>query len=128
MLGALAMSPFALFLGSPPHVSHTAPVTGRVTYSGRPFGDATICLDSNGQHSACALIQPDGSFRVVSMTWVDEGALPGHYRAHIYTHSKGPKFPSKYGNPRTSGIELDVAPGWNHFHIDLASSPDDPSR
>jgi hypothetical protein len=127
-LGAVAMAPIALCLGSPPEISRTAPVTGRVTCSGHPIGDATICLDANGQHSACALLQPDGSFRVIGTMWVDEGALPGRYHAHLYTHSKGPKIPPKYGDPKTSGIELHVVPGWNDFRIDLASSPNDPSR
>jgi hypothetical protein len=25
----------------------------------------------------------------------------------------------KYGDPRASGLEVDVAPGWNHFDVDL---------
>jgi hypothetical protein len=126
MLGAVAMSPFALCFDPPVRVVHNAPVTGSVTYAGRPFNDATICLDMNGQHSAYALLQADGSFRVISMTWIDDGALPGRYRAHLYTHLHGPKFPSKYRDTQTSGIELDVAPGWNHFLIDLQDSPGDP--
>src|SRR5947209_6282686 len=124
-LTAVAMAPFTLFLGSPTEVSPTVPVTGRIIYSGRPLNDATICLDADGQHSASALLQPDGSFRVVSMTWIDEGAAPGRYHAHLYTREGGPKFPSRYGDPRTSGIQLNVAPGWNHFQIDLASPSSD---
>jgi hypothetical protein len=128
MLGAVAMTPFALCLDSPARLSRTAPVTGRVTYSGRPLYDATICLDTDGHHSAYAPLQADGSFRLINMTSMDGGAVPGRYHAHLYTHSKGPKFPSKYRDPETSGIELRVVPGWNDFRIDLSSSPGDPSR
>ena len=128
MFGAVAMSPFVVFLGSPPPILDNVPVTGRVTWSGRPLGDSTICLDADGQHSASALLQSDGTFRVFRMTGIAERPSPGRYQAHLYTHADGPKFHSKYRDPRTSGIELEVAPGWNHFHIDLASSPSDPSH
>lgn len=128
MLGAVAMSPFALCLDVPVPISRTVPVTGRVTYSGRPLDDAIICLDAGDAHTAYAPLQPDGSFRVVGMTWGDDGALPGRYRAHVYTHTNGPKFPSKYGDTKTSGIELDVVPGWNDFQIELHPSADDSPR
>jgi hypothetical protein len=128
MLGAVAMSPFALCLDSPARVSGMVPITGRVTYAGRPLGDAIMCLDRNDLHVAFAPLQADGSFRVVGMSWDEEGALPGRYCAHMYTHTGGPKFPSRYGDPRTSGIELDVEPGWNHFHISMQDSPGEPPR
>ncbi len=128
MLGAVAMSPFALCLDMPVPISHTAPVTGRVTYGGRPLGDAIICLDSGDLHVAYGNIQSDGSFRVVGMSWMDVGALPGRYRAHVYTHLNGPKFPSRYSDPITSEIELVVVPGWNDFHIELHDSEGDTPR
>jgi hypothetical protein len=128
MLGAVAMAPFTLYLDLPARVSGPVPVTGRVTCSGRPLIDTTICLDRGGLHSAYAQIRADGSFRVINMTLDEDGALPGRYHAHLYTHSRGPEFPSKYRDTETSGIELDVAPGWNHFYIDLSGSPDDSPR
>lgn len=119
MLGAVALWPFALCIDPPSGATSTVPVTGHVTYSGHPLSDATICLDSGGDHTAYASLQPDGSFHVASMTWTDAGAMPGHYRAHVYTHANGPTFPAKYWSSKTSGIELDVAPGWNDFRIEL---------
>jgi hypothetical protein len=53
------------------------------------------------------------------MTWVDRGTLPGHYRAHLYTHDQGPALPGKFRSPDTSGVEVEVAPGWNDFDIEL---------
>jgi hypothetical protein len=123
MLGAVAMTPFAMYFDSPAPMSKTVPVTGRVTCSGRPLPDTILCLDRNGGHSAYAPLEADGKFRILNMNWTEEGATPGKYRAHLFTHSSGPEFPAKYRDPETSGIELDVTTGWNHFDIDLQQSP-----
>jgi hypothetical protein len=119
ILGAAALSPFALAFGSAPREGHLSPVTGRVTFSGRPVSDMTICLDSGGQHFAYGSLNDDGTFRLCNMTVLDLGAMPGHYHAHLYTHAGGPELPAKFRNPETSGIEVDVASGWNDFRIDL---------
>ena len=111
-LAAFAMAPFTLFLGSPTEVSHTVPVTGRVRYSGRPLNDATICLDVDGQHSAYAMLEPDGSFRVVSMTWIDEGVAGPLSCASLHARER-PEIPFEIwrspdvGDParRRSGLE-----------------------
>lgn len=118
-LGFVALSPFALCIDPPIPKVQTAPVTGRVTYSGRPLNDMTLCIDEGGLHSAYALLQTDGSFRLINQNLIAEGAMPGRYRAHLYTHDHGPKLPPRYGDPETSGIELEVVSGWNDFHIDL---------
>ncbi len=119
ILTALALSPFALVFGSPIDEGHLSPITGSVTFAGRPVQDMTICLDTDGHHAAYGPLQADGSFRLNNMTWIDEGATPGHYRAHLYTHQGGPELPAKYHDPETSGIEVNVASGWNDFRIDL---------
>jgi hypothetical protein len=128
MFGAVAMAPFALYFDAPRPVSHFVPVSGRVTCSGRPLNDATICLDRDGEHSAFGRLQADGSFRIANLSSVTGGALPGRYFVHLYTFSTPQTFPSRYGDPKTSGIELDVVPGWNAFHIDLSAAPGDPTR
>jgi hypothetical protein len=94
-------------------------LSGHVTYSGRPLDDTMICLDLRGEHSACGRVQSDGSFRLVNMTCLDPGAFPGRYRAHLFTVAHRPEYPSKYEKPETSDLDLDVAPGWNDFRIDL---------
>ncbi len=127
-LGAVAILPWSLCLDLPVSSFHPAVVTGRVTCSGRPLGDVTVCLDRDGQHSAYATLRADGSFRLVNMTLALDGALPGRYHAHLYTHAQGPLLPSKYRDPATSELVLDVGPGWNDFRIDLEPSPDDLRR
>jgi hypothetical protein len=119
ILTAVALSPFALVFGSAVDEVHLSPITGRVTFSGRPVREMTLCLDTDGHHAAYGTLQSDGTFRLSNMTWIDEGALPGHYRAHLYTYHGGPDLPAKYHDPATSGIEVDIASGWNDFRIDL---------
>lgn len=120
-LGALALSPFALTFsfGSLKDPLHLSPVTGRVTFAGRPVRDMTLCLDQDGHHAAFGLLQPDGSFRLSSLIWTDWGALPGRYHAHLFTYENGPVLPAKFRSPETSGIEIEIAPGWNDIQIDL---------
>ena len=53
------------------------------------------------------------------MNWVDGGAQPGLYHAHLYTRHDGPEIPAKYADPATSGIEINIASDWNDFNIEL---------
>lgn len=124
ILAALVLSPLTLALtfGSPREPEPvTSPVTGRLTIAGRPPGDIFICLDAGtaGNHEGFSWMHADGTFRIGNMRWFEGGVEPGHYRAHLYTMAGGPDIPEKYRDPKTSGIELDVAPGWNDFQIDL---------
>ena len=119
ILGIVALSPFAFCFDSPTIAARPSEVTGSITLAGRPASDMTICLDQGGAHVAYALLQADGTFHLNSMNWVEGGALPGIYHAHLYTHQHGPKIPAKYTDPATSGIEIDIASGWNDFNIEL---------
>jgi hypothetical protein len=120
ILIATALSPFALCFASTESTSVSlSPVTGRLTISGRPVNDMTICLDSGGVHCAFGALEGDGTFQLSNMRWVDGGAEPGLYHAHLYTRAGGAEIPTKYRNPATSGIEIDVAADWNDFRIDL---------
>lgn len=120
-LGALALSPFAFTLsfGSPEERLHPSPVTGRVSFAGRPVQDMTLCLDQDGRHAAFGLLRPDGSFALNTMGWAAQGALPGRYHAHLYTFENGPALPGKFHSPDTSGVEIEIAPGWNDLQIEL---------
>jgi hypothetical protein len=95
-------------------------VTGRVTCSGRPLNDVTICLDSpGGVHSAFGPLGSDGSFRLLSMSEGCAGASPGRYHAHLYSTSRASSLPDKYRNPGTSGLEIEIDSDWSDLHIDL---------
>ena len=120
VLTAAALSPFALcFASMESGGAHLSPVTGRVTISGRPASDMIICLDSGDLHCAFGALEADGTFQLNNMRWIEGGAEPGRYRAHLYTRAGGPEIPAKYGDPKTSGILIDVASDWNDFFIEL---------
>ena len=121
MLSAAALSPLAFGFGSglPTPLGGPSEATGRVTLEGCPVSDMILCLDLQGHHTAFARVGDDGTFRISSMTRLGTGAQPGRYRAHLFTHKDGPYLPSKYTDPATSGIEIEIASGWNDFRIDL---------
>jgi len=94
-------------------------VTGRVTYSGRPLAGGYICLSSeNGSVSAIGKLGSDGSFRL--QTGRDHlGALPGLYHAFLSVRKGGTALPSKFCDPRTSGLAVEIASDWCDLNIDL---------
>jgi hypothetical protein len=122
-LGIVAFSPFALCidLPSPNPTTNTSlsDVTGRVTYSGHPLNEVTICLDRGGVHSAFGALDSAGSFQLLNMNEGCPGAYRGHYQAHLYRHPEGPRLPEKYGKPETSGVEIDIDTDWSDLYIDL---------
>ena len=94
-------------------------VTGRVTCSGRALTGATIWLYSeSGNHTAVSKLGSDGSFRLLSMKG-RAGAVPGLYHAYLYSRKGGTSVPAKFSDPRTSGVEIEIASGWNDLNIDL---------
>jgi hypothetical protein len=120
VLGTAALSPFALYCFELPSPEATlSEVTGRVTYSGRPLNDMILCLDSGGVHSAFSALKSDGSFRLVNMKEGCTGAYRGRYHAHLYSHFTGPSLPAKYGDPKTSGVEIEIGTDWSDLSIDL---------
>jgi hypothetical protein len=118
-LVASAVFPLALCMGSPISSAPSTEVTGRVTLAHLPADDMILCLDAGGQHAAYAPLRSDGSFRLVSLARTRGGAEPGHYHAHLFPTKAGRQLASKYADPATSGIELDIASGWNDFQIEL---------
>ncbi len=44
----------------------------------------------------------------------------GHYFPDSqYTHRQGPTLPAKYGDPKTSGVEIEIDTDWSDLNIDL---------
>jgi hypothetical protein len=120
VLAIAAFSPFALCCFEFPSSKNSlSDVTGRVTYSGHPLNDMFLCLDSGGVHSAFSALKSDGSFRLLNMKEGSTGAYRGQYHAHLYSHSMGPSLPAKYGDPKTSGVEIVIGTDWCDLEIDL---------
>jgi hypothetical protein len=121
VIGIAAFSPFLLYLDDPA-VKNRKPlseVTGRVTYSGHPLSEVTICLDRGGDHAAFSSLSSDGSFRLRSMELNSTGAYRGRYHAHLYSNPNGPSLPAKFADPKTSGVEIEIDADWNDLNIDL---------
>ncbi len=118
-LGIATLTPFLFCLEAPaPHRQRQlSTVTGRVTYSGHPMNHMYICFDSDEGHSALGTLGNDGSFRLIS--YGEDGACPGRYRAHLYPFVNAPVVPARYKDSQTSGLEIDVASDWNYLNIDL---------
>jgi len=119
ILGIAAFFPLALCYQSLNPQVTLSDVTGRVTYSGRPLTGATIFLNSeSGNHIATGKLGSDGSFRLLSMKG-RVGAIPGLYHAYIFSRKGGTSLPAKFRDPRTSGLEIEIASGWSDWNIEL---------
>ena len=44
---------------------------------------------------------------------------PGRYHVFLYGRKGSTAVPEKFRDPRTSGVEMEIASGWNDFNIDL---------
>jgi hypothetical protein len=117
ILGIAAFSPLALcYELSNPRVT-LSDVTGRVTYPGHPLTGAAICLES-GNQTAIGTLESDGSFRLMCING-RVGAFPGLYHAYLCSPLGGPSLPAKFRDPRTSGLEIEIASDWTELNIDL---------
>jgi hypothetical protein len=116
-LGAVLV-PLALAesLGMGMAPAQVAPATGVVNLDGHSIGPVFICFDSD-DHRAHGWSGADGTFRLVS-AWGD-GVPPGKYRVHLASSPGGVSLPAKYQDAGTSGLDVEVAPGWNHYSFDL---------
>jgi hypothetical protein len=111
----------------------TYPVTGKVSYQGKPLPLGVVMFISKTGPAAAANIGPDGTYRL--------DAVPGKHRVSVVAMPKqqgrpdpnveggidttgfpAPKslIPEKYNEYSTSGIEVEVKPdGENQIDIEL---------
>jgi hypothetical protein len=101
------------------------PVSGKVTYQGKPPAGALIVLhaqnvDDTSGVAPSGVVKNDGSF-AITVYEPDDGAPPGEYVATIQWRKMvngpggsgaGPNvFPTTYANPKTSPIKVTVGNG-----------------
>ncbi|MCH2118552.1 MAG: hypothetical protein MK161_12715 [Pirellulales bacterium] len=101
-------------------------VKGQVTFKGNPLQFGTVMFQPTSGQPAVGDIQTDGTFRL-STSPQGDGLLPGGYQVRVICFesdrpgSKPPVaqelptrgvslIPLKYGEYRTSGIEIEVTP------------------
>ncbi len=108
-----------------------APVTGKVTYEGKPLpGRAVIHFMSEGGFGSSCELQPDGTFRLGSE--YGKGILPGNYKVSIAPPIPSPLdtkaavqptyyyIPQKYRDFGTSDLTAEItADGTNDFPFDM---------
>jgi hypothetical protein len=110
-----------------------APITGKVTYRGKPLTFGTVVFQPPSGQPATGAIQPDGTFQLTTRG-EGEGAVVGKNRVRIACYegqnpnSKAsaagreimlgkPLIPRKYLSYDTSEIILEVRPGVNEPFI-----------
>lgn len=108
-----------------------APVSGSVTYCGKPLSFGAVTFQSDSGPSATGIIQPDGTFQMAT-TGEGNGVVAGKHKISISCFEqqnpnalKGktgvqneaglgkPLIPQKYLTANTSGICIDVRPDDN---------------
>src|SRR5262249_1837256 len=125
---------------SPPveTVPDLVPVTGKVTYQGKPLADASITfIPADAEEDPTELnriVRPAGKTDAegaYELAWGENsGAPPGKYTVIITAYgppedpndpdSGAPSLiPMQYGNPKSSGLTRNVKDGDNVFNFDL---------
>jgi len=110
-----------------------ASVYGTVTYQGKPVPKGTVSfVSADGKHrNATGQLDANGSYKLQTEASGD-GAEPGDYDVTVYAHDEvlldyKPKVaakptilaPTKYENPKTSGLKRTVKSGSNKFDLEL---------
>jgi len=110
-----------------------APVSGKVTYQGKPVpkGSVTFASTTPGGRNATGQLDAEGNYKLQTENPGD-GALVGDYLVTIYAHDEPildyipkkpipPKIltPTKYEKAETSGLKATVASGSNTFDFEL---------
>ncbi len=104
----------------------TIPITGQVTIDGQApnefgklFFTPTAAADGYNKRPASGSFGLDGKYRV--MSWApDDGLVPGHYTVAIMAADASvSKFPAKYFESGTSGLEVDVPVDQEEINFDI---------
>lgn len=126
MLAAVACCVCLTGTGCGPSLPETIPVSGTVTFEGRPMplkGIGRVSFvpvepaEGCPNRPASAMIKEDGSFTMTSFAPGD-GVVPGKYQIAIFTKTSGPfvvpevwAAPKRYASARKSGLKMTVESG-----------------
>ena len=104
-----------------------APISGKVTYQGKPLPFGSVMFLPKSGPPATGIIQPDGTFNMITRG-LGDGASVGTNRVRVVClESQAPSnnisggealagrplIPQKYSSWETSGIDVDVRSGAN---------------
>ena len=88
-----------------PDQANILPVSGKVTYKGKPVPKGTITFHSDGGRMATGEIQEDGSYSLTTARPGD-GAVAGHHRVSIVANEGDPTL-----NAELAGVRPAQEPG-----------------
>lgn len=120
------------------HLPKTAPVSGVVTFRGKPLANAEVVFFPEGDaRSASGRTDANGRYELMTFS-IDDGAIPGKYRITVV--ARGPArpvapgegsgmpgemspgeliTPAKYAAPETSELTHEVVSGRNEVNLTL---------
>ena len=115
-----------------PDQANILPVSGKVTYKGKPVPKGTVTFHSDGGRMATGEIKEDGSYSLTTAQPGD-GAVAGHHRVSIVANEGDPTLmpsspgyvrpknlvPPKYNQPDQSGLEANVTAESKEINFDL---------
>ena len=136
----LAIPTFALLVAGCGGSSGMAPVSGSVTYKGKPVAKANVSftpVEGTGR-AAAGFTDDSGRYTLGTLT-ASDGARAGKYRAAVIARGPDrppkagetgsgmpgemmpgdPVIPTKYFQAETSGLTFEVKRGSNRFDIEL---------
>jgi hypothetical protein len=109
-------------IGSSEQLPTLIPVTGKVTYKGRPVTKGLIRFEPEGYgRPARGQLQSDGSY-VLTTTKAGDGAVAGAHRVTIAASDKSlanDRAFRKYGSPSTSKLTAEVDSDHTEHNFDL---------
>lgn len=114
-------------VGCAPAGPEMGDVTGTVTFKGKPLPTGTITFvpETDGQPSAFAEIQEDGTYVAKTRDFGDGVPVGKHRVMIIAVKDHGPEapveaiLPVKYSSDRQSGLTADVSKGENIVNFSL---------
>jgi hypothetical protein len=131
LLGLLFCAFFvAVWSGGPAPI----PVSGTVTYQGKPLANFNVICIGKGGVTATGTTDTQGRFPSLTTNAPGDGAFPGAYSVAIapvttpsdpkssasYEMPARPPFPIRYLSTETSPLTISVKPsGENTFHLEL---------
>ena len=116
--------------GCSPGYPEASPVVGRVTVNGNPLSSGEVQFLSSDGLVATGRIDPDGTYRLTTLQ-PDDGAMPGSHRVSIKSQQSSglgidsllEPVPSRYADPKTSGLTARVTDGMNRINLELTTAP-----
>jgi len=106
----------------------TVPVSGTVTYQGKPVAEAQVVFMAEGARPASAVTDAEGRFTLSTFA-PDDGAVAGEHRVTVSRWEKAnpadtslyPEMksvlPVKYSNPAETPLSRTVEPGPGHDFV-----------